>query len=129
MYRRGTVLIVVLVCLAVASVLFVVLAKQATLEHRVAQTRQWAVQAQWLAEAGVERAVARLAANAAYTGETWNVSAEELAGRNGAVVRIRAETIADQPDRRTIRVEADYPDDPHHRCRQIKEITADIPKK
>ena len=84
------------------------------------------MQAQWLAEAGVERAVARLAANADYAGETWNIPAEELAGGEAAVVRIHAETIADQPDRRAIHVEADYPDDPQHRCRKIKQIVADI---
>jgi len=129
MRRRGIVLLVILVCLAVASAIFVVLAKQAAAERRALQTHHWGVQAQWLAEAGVERAVARLAANAGYVGETWNVPAEELAGRHGAVVRIRAETPADQPDRRVIRVEADYPDDPQHRCRQVKQITADVVKK
>jgi type II secretory pathway component PulK len=129
MHRRGAILIVALVCLAVASVLFVVLAKQATVEHRAAETRQWAVQAGWLAEAGVERAVARLAADAAYTGETWNVAAEELAGRNSAAVKIRIETIDDQPDRRIVRVEADYPDDPQYRARQLKQIAVDIVKK
>jgi type II secretory pathway component PulK len=129
MHRRGAILIVALVCLAVAAVLFVVLAKQAATEHRVSQSRQWAVQAQWLAEAGVERAVARLAADAAYNGETWSISAEQLASPSSAVVRIRTEAIDDQPDRRIIHVEADYPNDLQHRARQIKQITADIVRK
>ena len=129
MNRRGAILIVVLVCMAVAAVLFVVLARQAATEHHVTQSRQWAVQAQWLAEAGVERAAARLAANADYTGETWNISPDELAGHNAAVVRIRAETIAGDSDRRIVHVEADYPDDPQHRSRQIKQISVDVAKK
>ncbi len=87
------------------------------------------MQTRWLAEAGVERAVARLAADAGYTGETWNIPADEIAGGKGGVVRIRTETIAGSPEGRTIRVEADYPDDPQHHCRQVKQIVADIVKK
>lgn len=126
MCRRGAILVVVLVCLAVAAVLFVVLAKQAIAQRHSAQTHYWGVQAQWLAEAGVERAVSRLAAKADYSGETWNVPAEELAGSDAAVVRIRVEKVADRPDRRAIHIEADYPDDPHHRCRKTKDVLADI---
>jgi type II secretory pathway component PulK len=126
MRRRGAILVVVLVCLAIAAVLFVMLAKQAITERRAVQNHYWGVQAQWLAEAGVERAVSRLAANADYSGETWNISADELSGSDAAVVRIRAEKTADRPDRRTIHVEADYPDDPQHRCRKTKDVLADI---
>lgn len=127
--RRGVILLVVLVCLAVAAGVFVVLVKQVAAQRHWLQTSQWGVQAQWLAEAGVERAVARLAANADYAGETWNIPAGELAGGQAAVVRIRTETIADQPGRRTIRVEADYPDDAQRRCRKVKQIVAEIIKK
>ncbi len=54
MRRHGAVLIVILVCLAVAGVLLVLLAKQAAAGRRAMENQQWNVQAQWLAEAGVE---------------------------------------------------------------------------
>ena len=60
-----------------------------------------------------------------YAGETWTIPAEELAGDDGAVVRIQVEAIAGQPQRRSVRVEADYPDAPEHRCRQMKQIVVD----
>ena len=129
MCRRGAILVVVLVCLAVAAALFLVLAHQATGERRALTTHHWNVEAQWLAEAGVERAVAQLGTNADYTGETWNIPAAELGGSDGAAVRIRAEKVADHPDRRAVHVEADFPDDPQHRCRQVKDIVAEIVNK
>ena len=123
--ERGAVLIVVLVCLALASAMFVLVVKQAAAERRTIDRRHNALQSQWLAEAGVERAAARLAADVDYDGETWAVSAKQLTGSDAAVVRIEVEKIADRPDWRLVRVEADYPNDAKHRCRRIKQITMD----
>jgi hypothetical protein len=86
------------------------------------QTQHWGVQAQWLAEAGLERAAARLAGQPGYSGETWTIPAGQLGGNVGAVVRIRVESVARPPARRRVAVEADYPDDPLHRSRCTKEI-------
>ena len=122
--RRGAVLVVVLVCLAVAAAMFVVLVKLAATGRQSMQTQCWRMQAQWLAESGLERAAARLA-GAKYTNETWTLAAEELGGDAG-VVRIRTEAVADQPNRRLVSVEADYPDDPQHRVRCNKQIVVDV---
>jgi Tfp pilus assembly protein PilV len=124
--RRGAVLVVVLVCLAVAAAMFVVLVKLAATGRQSMQTQCWRMQAQWLAESGLERAAARLAADAKYTNETWTISAEELGGDAAGVVRIRAEAVADRPNRRLVSVEADYPDDPQHRVRCNKQIVVDV---
>ena len=119
--RRGTILVVILVCFVVASVVFTLLLKSVAAERRAMETRLWSAQAQWLAEAALERAAARLAADANYTGETWTIPAEELDGNSG-VARIRVEAIADRPGHRQVSVEADYPDDPQHRSRCTKQI-------
>lgn len=125
--RCGAVLIVVLVCFAVATVLFVLLARQAVAERRLAEAQHWALQAQWVAEAAVERAAARLAAETSYVGETWTIPPAEFAGKNGAKATIQVETVADQPNRRLVRVEADYPDAPVHRAQFTKQVTIDRP--
>ena len=122
---RGAVLIVVLVCLALATALFVLVAKQAVAERRAIDRSCHALQSRWLAEAGVERAAARLAADPDYAGETWDLSAKQLAGNDDAIVRIQVEKIADRPERRSVRVEADYPSGPERRCRQVKRIFMD----
>jgi hypothetical protein len=151
--QRGAILIVVLVCLAVAAAMSVVVVRQIAAERHVVQMNHRSLQALWLAEAGVERAAARLAADPKYAGETWTIPAEELAAGkrgqspfvhstrravpangdcplfpaadDGAVVRIQVETIAGQSERRSVRVEADYPDAPERRCRQVKQIVVD----
>jgi type II secretory pathway component PulK len=114
-----------LVCLAVAAALSVVVVKQIATERRVAQMNERSLQALWLAEAGLERAAARLAAEPKYVGETWTIPAADLAANEGGVVRIQIETVAGRPERRSVRVEADYPDAADYRCRQVKQIIVD----
>jgi Tfp pilus assembly protein PilX len=123
--NRGAVLIVVLLCFAVAATVFVLVARQALMASRVATTELWTAQAQWVAEAAVEKAAARLAADANYAGETWTIPAAGLSGANGAVAKIRVESVADRPNRRLVRVEADYPDAPVHRSRWSMQVTID----
>ena len=123
--QRGAVLVVVLVCLMMATALFVLVVRQALAERRAIEMRCGGVQALWLAEAGVERAAARLAADPKYAGETWTISTAELGGSDGALVRIEVKAIADRPQRRLVRVEADYADAPERRCRQVKQIVVD----
>ena len=123
--RRGAVLVVVLVCLAMATAMSLVVVRQIAAERRAAQMNQRSLQALWLAEAGVERAAARLAADPKYAGETWLIPAKELAAGDGAVVRIEVETIAGRPQRRSVRVEADYADAADCHSRQVKQIVVD----
>jgi hypothetical protein len=123
--RRGVILVVVIVCLTVAAAIFVLLVQRVAEERRALDGSQRALQAQWLAEAGIERAAARLVADPKYAGETWAIAAVELAATEGAVVRIQVKTVADRPERRSVRVEADYPDAPERRCRQVKQILVD----
>ena len=121
--RRGTALVVVLAGLAVTTIMFIAAMKLIVVQHKTIELNLRQIQASWLAESGVERAVARLAADAKYRGETWKVSAADLGGRDDGTVAIRAEPVAGKADRRTIRVQADYPADPMQRVRETREVT------
>ena len=121
------VLIVLLVCLAVAATLIVGAVRIALTSHRATQTASWNVQARWLAESGLERAAAKLAAAAAYPGETWTIPAEELGAEESGVVRIEVQPIPEQEKHYKIKIEADFPDDPLHYARQEKEVVIEIP--
>jgi Tfp pilus assembly protein PilX len=125
--NRGAVLVVVMVCFALAAVLFVLVARQAIFSHQIAETQVWTIQAQWVAEAALERAAARLAANADYAGETWRIPAAELWG-NEAVAKIDVEKVANHANRRLVRVEADYPVIPVHRSRWTAQVLIDRPE-
>ena len=120
--RRGAILVVILVCFVVAAAMFVTLGRQSVIQRREAETQLWTAQAQWIAEAALERAAARLAADANYSGETWTISAAELGGSDAAKARIHVEKIAGSSGLRMVRVEADYPDDPVHRSRWTKKL-------
>jgi Tfp pilus assembly protein PilV len=124
---RGMVLILFLVCLAVAAAMVAGAARIALSSHQATQTAAWSVQARLLAESGVERAAAKLAADAAYSGETWTIPAAELGGQDGGVVRIEVKLVAGEEKRRAIKIEADFPEDPVHFARQQKEINVTIP--
>jgi len=123
--HRGVALIAVIGLMAVASVLFVIWAQAAVARLRVQKTRHDHVQATWLAEAGLRRAAAQIQIDDAYLGETWNVSAERLQRKAGAVVTITAEPLAGRPHMRRVTATAQLPPGEAPRARHTKSL--DIP--
>jgi hypothetical protein len=88
--------------------------------------QEWRHQAEWLAESGIERAAARLADSGDYTGETWEVSPEQLGQGTTGVVTIEVERVDVQPNLRQVRVRADYLRDGVRSARQSKETEVQI---
>ena len=125
--RRGAVLVAVIVCVAVATVVFISIVKMAGAGRRTTRTETWRLQAAWLAESGLERAAWRLASDDTYSGEAWTVPAEELAGTDAGAVKIEVEAVPDDPSRRLVRVRADFPDHPRHRARHSKQAIVQLP--
>ncbi|MBN2475806.1 MAG: hypothetical protein JXB62_14435 [Pirellulales bacterium] len=117
---------VAIACLVIVSALLVSAVKLVALGRKATDVHSWRIQAGWLAESGLERAAARLAADAAYAGETWTLSAEQLGGRSGATVEITLESVADRPDQRLVRVQANYPDHPHHRVQENRQAVVPL---
>jgi type II secretory pathway component PulK len=121
--RRGTVIAAALVeFLVAAAILFAVL-QSVVGHHRQLLKARHEVQAQWLAQAGIDRAVAQLGKSASYQGETWHVPAEELDGMDAAEVQIRVERVAENSDELHLTVEARDPSDPIHCVKQTREVT------
>ena len=91
--RQGTTIIVVIAFYAVAVTLFAVWIRT-TLSHQ-RQARFWheKVQATWLADAGMRRAAARLTIDPDYSGEHWQIEADQLGSNQAAAVEIRIEKI------------------------------------
>lgn len=119
----GVILLIVLLCLAIAGVMSVVVLKQIVVERNAIEDNCRRLQAIWLAEAGVERAAARLAADPTYTGETWNLAQKDIAG--SGVVKIAVGTVAGHVEQHSIRVEAAYVDALDRCCRHTKQIVVD----
>jgi hypothetical protein len=120
--RRGALMIVVLVCLMVLVMLVGALLRRSMFERNQVRDEERRAQAEWLAESGVSLAAARLALDSSYRGETWDVAAQACGGHWPARVSIAVENVKDQPDRRSVKVRADYPVEQPLRARHSKQV-------
>jgi len=126
--RRGAVLLMTIVCVAVSLTILAALVNIAHLRYATQKNHQRRAQATCLLESGLERAVASLAADPAYKGETWKIAANEFnaaaaADTPPALVRIEIKTVADNSDKREIHITADYADEPKLSARRSKQTT------
>jgi type II secretory pathway component PulK len=131
--RRGAVLLMALVCVTLLILFGASLVKLALMERNLLQSQQQTSQARRLAEAGFERAAARLATDRDYQGETWSLSGDEAVAGRPAAVTIRVSAVSGGPDRRRIEIQADYPSDTAARARKSMQgefnlaSTGDVP--
>ena len=116
--RRGAALVMAMVALLVVTLMSAALVQSLVTGQR--QSRRYAdeLQAQWLADAGLERAAVQLARDAQYRGEMWQT---EIGGELGSV------TIAVDPETKKIVAEAVYPPEEHRRILVRRERTISEP--
>lgn len=124
--RRGVALALALACLVLIVLVLGGLLRRVAEARLIVRAEERRLQADWLADSGLARASARLAVDPSYAGETWNVPAATLGGAEPAVVAITVEPEPDAPDRRRVRVQADYPPDPPRRARRSRTTTITI---
>lgn len=74
--RDGTILVIALICLLLVTVLTASLTRTALLQREQVLRDEFQLQAEWLAEAGIDRAAVRLRSEPAYTGEEWRPAAD-----------------------------------------------------
>jgi Tfp pilus assembly protein PilV len=125
--RRGLTSVAVLIALIIIAIITAGLVKVAFARRALMMAEERRLQAAWLADSGLERASSRLAASSDYKGETWEIPAEDFGGRGSATVQIQVEKPPDQPDRRKVRIQADYPAKSSLRTRQSREAIIPIP--
>jgi hypothetical protein len=126
-----------LVCVAVASVVMVIVVRRALGEWKMVRLETRQVQCRWLAESALDRAAARLASDPKYAGEVWKIPAGVLSGKEdggkenkdggGAAVKIEVSTPPNELSRRVVRVQADWPEDAPARVRVSKQATIELP--
>ena len=124
--RKGALLVLLLVGMAVAATIFFSVLKLIAVQRQTVELQTRQMQAGWLADSAVERTSARLASQAGYRGETWTVLPQDLGGLDGASIAVRVEEVPGRPDRRAIHVNADYPPDPSRRVRQSREVIVSL---
>ncbi len=89
--RRGFGVVSVIAAFAIATTVCAVWTKVCLDQHRSQRLDEERVQAAWLADAGVRRGAARLAADPQYDGEAWQIDAADLGRPAAAAVVIRIE--------------------------------------
>jgi Tfp pilus assembly protein PilX len=106
--RRGTVLIVSLVCLLVIMALLGALLQGTLRARRQLRSERDRRQAELLLQAGLDRAALRLTKETDYRGESWELDAAAIGGDSAGLVTIAASrAAADQPWK--IHAVAEYP--------------------
>lgn len=114
--RSGAALIVAMICLLLVGALSTTLVRTALMQREQVERAQWQLQAEWLAEAGLERALANQQRDAAYAGETWRPTSSPQGPVIGRVT-IDVTAGGDASQGPVIRVTVDVPDDPVDRAR------------
>lgn len=104
--RSGVVLAMALLSLLVASLLGLALIERVLMHHRQVRVLGLQQQCFWLAEAGIQRALRRLADSPDYRTERWEIPAEAIGTAGPAVVTIEVTAAAGSPPARKIEVEA-----------------------
>lgn len=123
--RAGVVLIAVLVALLIVMLISATIVRGLVVQHRLASAEPIRVQAFWLAESAVQRALTQIEANADYEGETWKAELPSGGGESGQVV-IRVEPIENEPGNRTILVQARFPNDPIRGVLEERSLVVEI---
>jgi hypothetical protein len=124
--RRGFIAALMLVIIMILTILMGVLLKIMLMRQADLHAAEQRLQAEWLAESGLDRALAKLASAPNYTGETWEIPATELAGRDDGLVVIAVEAVPGKPSARLIRARADYPKAELRRSRDTRTLTVDL---
>jgi type II secretory pathway component PulK len=128
---RGLTVVVVLVCLIIITLVSGAVLKIGLAQRELARAQERRLQAEWLAESGAQRALARLAVDSKYTGETWSVSTDDLgqsekSAESAGNVAIAVDSVAADSGRLRVRITADYPRDPPRRARHTREFMIDL---
>jgi len=137
---RGMTVVAVLVCLVIVTLISGAILKASAARRLLTINQEHRLQAEWLAESGAQRAVARLTREREYTGETWSLSLDDLgqnqrapaakvsasSDKTAARITITVERPPAEANRRRVHIQADYPLDEPRRARHSKEIMIDL---
>ncbi len=123
--RAGLFMIVAMICLLLTSALLGTLLKMAVLGRQQAELDAYGLQADWLAESALDRALAKLAEQPGYQGETWTIPTEELDGLHRGQVAISLKPAASNG--REVEVIARFPAEGSQTVKRTKRLRVAMP--
>jgi hypothetical protein len=137
---RGMTVVAVLICLIVITLASGAVLKVGLAHRALVRAQERRLQSEWLAESGVQRALARLAVDPDYPGERWLLTLADLgqpeppreahttqkADYAAAVITITVDPVKGGAASRAVRVQADYPPVALYRSRHSKHVLIDL---
>jgi len=106
--KRGTVIVVTLVCLVIVMGMIASMLSGSLRARRQLHAERDRRQAELLLQAGVDRAIFKIAKDAEYRGESWQLPADSVLGSGEGAVTITASRQADDHPWQFL-VVAEYP--------------------
>lgn len=105
--RSGVLLVVALCAIGIISVVMISIVQATVMQRQLLQSEGLRLQADWLLHSAVQRASAQLNAKSDYTGEVWEVSADDWQQTHAARVEIKLLSKEDtRPRQVSVRVES-----------------------
>lgn len=133
--RRGSIFPIFLVSLILVAATSAILVRTTLTQRALVRSEERRLQADWLVQSASARAAAKLATDAAYSGETWQVSADEIQQTNGASIEISVSKLDDSATRpgisstshRQVDITVNYPPDGKQRVRLSRQLFVKLP--
>lgn len=120
--RKGSVLVIVMICLLLISLLMSSLLKSALLQRRQIIREQNRVQAEWILESALERAAQQRLENNEYKGEVWEISPMDLGTRYAGSAEITLKTEGKDDRQISIQARVIYPENAPFSVTRTKNI-------
>jgi flagellar basal body-associated protein FliL len=124
--RRGSMLIIFMVSLAMLSLTAAALVRVTLLHRSMVRSNEVRIQSEWLFHSAVARAASQLKTNAGYDGEEWKIEAESLGQSSSAVAKISVETIDGKTNERRVAISVIYPPDNVQRATVSRTVTISL---
>lgn len=121
--RKGAILTVVMICLLICSLILSSILTLQIRSQRQLQREEAAIQADFYAQAGLERALIRLRKDPEYRREEWKPSRGDSTG----LVRIEVVPSASVPQEFKVQIVARFPAEGENSPQRIREVTVQKP--
>lgn len=124
--RRGTVLVIFMVSLAMLSLTAAAMLRVTLLQRSMVQSNELRIQSEWLFQSAVARAASELKSNAEYAGEEWKMTAQSLGQTSGAVANISVDTVDGKTNERRVEITVLYPPDDAQRATVTRTVSISL---
>lgn len=130
--RIGSIFPIFLISLVLVSATGAALVRTTLTQRSLVRSEDLRLQADWLVHSASARAAAKLSADAAYKGETWKVSADQLGQANAASIEITVSPINGvRPDlspeqNRRVDITVNYPPESEQRVRLTRQVFVNV---